>query len=177
MRALTGLLLLCLPALASATTLYRYVDPAGVVHFTDKQPSRGAKPYRLEHPLSMPLAPHGRGYEPPLQSPPFAVHFNTPTPGQAYAINADVRVSVSVMPGLARGYGLIFRVDGQPREKTPLSDIRSTLHGLPAGKHEISAALIGPSGRELARSAPVTIHIDAQTAQEPRGGARTAGLR
>ncbi|MGH8461166.1 MAG: DUF4124 domain-containing protein [Stenotrophobium sp.] len=149
-------LLFCLSALAGGSTVYRYVDKNGEVHFTDRPPSRGARPFVLDRPLDS----HDAGtHTPPFQSPPFRVRINTPSPDQAYADGGGIRVAVSVMPGLANGFGMVYRVDGQPQNRKPLQAIRTTLRIATAGKHEISAALISPAGIELARSAPLTIHV------------------
>ncbi|HWU67446.1 MAG TPA: DUF4124 domain-containing protein [Stenotrophobium sp.] len=175
MRRLACLLLMmtCLPALAG--TVYRYVDKNGEVHFTDHPPSGHAQPFRLEQDLG--LAHDPRAASPPLRSPPFGVRFNTPSPGQAYPAAGDIRVSVSVMPGLAKGFGIVFRVDGQPQNRKPVPDIRTVLKGIPAGTHEITAALIGPLGMELARSAPISIHVGPAAAPMTVSRTVDTGLR
>lgn len=167
------LLMFCLPALAG--TVYRYVDKSGAVHFTDHPPSTRMQPFNLEQNLDASHAPGSPS--PPLQSPPFGVRFNTPSPDQTFPTAGDIRVSVSVMPGLATGFGIVFRVDGQPQNRKPVPDIRSVLKNVASGTHEITAALIGPRGMELARSTPLIIHVG--PAPAPLATARTAdaGLR
>lgn len=164
-----GLCLLLLLAAGTAAAgdkpLYRYVDERGVVHFTDKPPSQHARPLVLNRPM---VVRHGRsrGGGLSLQPPPFAVHFSTPTPDQTYPdLGAGIAVAVSVMPGLARGFGLVFRVDGQPQTPKPITDIRTTLHGIGAGRHVLTATLISPEGKELARSSAVAIHVKPALAQ------------
>ena len=176
MRILACLLLmLSLPALAGGSAVYRYVDKNGGVHFTPRPPDSRAKPFALDQPMQLQRDPGAPS--PPLQSPPFGVRFSTPSPDQTYAASGDVRVSISIMPGLAKGYGLVFRVDGQAQNRKPLPDIRTTLHGVASGTHEITAALIGPGGMELARSAPIKIHV--RPAATPMTASRTelSGLR
>ncbi|MGH8504664.1 MAG: DUF4124 domain-containing protein, partial [Stenotrophobium sp.] len=136
MRRLACLLLMmtCLPALAG--TVYRYVDKNGEVHFTDHPPSSHARPFKPEQNFSLSRAPGSPS--PPLQSPPFGVRFNTPSPGQTYPAAGDIRVSVSVMPGLAKGFGIVFRVDGQPQNRKPVPNIRTVLKKIPSGTHEIT---------------------------------------
>jgi hypothetical protein len=90
----------------------------------------------------------------------FAVHWTLPSPGQSYASASEgLLVVVSVMPGLAKGFGINFQVDGKTQNSRPINDITSTLHGIGAGRHELVAILLNRNGAELARSVPISIEI------------------
>jgi hypothetical protein len=161
-------LLLSLNAAASGSgAVYRTVDSNGRVHFSDQPPYKGAKPMIIGGIASGPAI---RKLDDPAsariiaRAPRFAVHFNAPTPGQIYREPA-VNVAVSVMPGLAKGFGLIYRVDDKIQNSAPDDDIRTTLHNLGAGDHAITVSLISPDGRELARSAPVNIKVKPEIAK------------
>jgi hypothetical protein len=165
MRALACIVLLLAATLAHAgdRPLYRYVDKNGGVHYTDRPPYKGAKPMVLYN-LQTPTAKHkwedAASAEIIRKAPRFAVQWTLPTPGQTYReTSPGIPVAVSVMPGLAKGFGLIFHVDGKAQNRAPLDDIQTTLHGIGAGKHELVAALISPEGKELVRSAAVSIQV------------------
>jgi len=166
MRAISCLLLLLLATTAMAGgKLYRYVDPNGMVHFTDQPPTRGAKPMVLDG--SRPAVAKKKwddaaSIEIVRNATRFAVHWTLPTPGQTFKeVDPNFLVVVSVMPGLSRGFGIHFYVDGKAQSTKPVPDIKATLHGIGAGKHELVAALINPEGKELARSKPINIEVRA----------------
>lgn len=159
--------LLTLCAHASDKPLYRYLDDQGVVHYSDKAPNKFIKPLALNR-LGRPdksNAPMGSAALP--STPRFAVHFDTPTPEQVYYTDEkSIPVSLSVMPGLIKGFGLILKVDGINVGKTPVRDIHTTLHDLGAGSHVIVAVLQNARGQELARSSPLKILIRTRTAEQ-----------
>lgn len=150
-------------AMADGKPLFRYTDKDGHAHYTDQPPFRGAKPLVLFN-QSAPGVKRkwadAAAAETIRKATRFAVHLNTPTPGQIYRdAAAGVPVAASVMPGLAKGFGLSYRVDDVAQHKKPLGEIHTVLHGLSAGKHALIAVLISPEGTELARSSPVSIEI------------------
>lgn len=172
MRALLCLALLCITASAAASDgkLYRYVDPNGGIHFTDQPPSKGAKPLVLDGSrpsMAKKKWDDAESVEIIRTATRFAVHWTLPSPGQVYpATETDLLVVVSVMPGLAKGFGINFQVDGKTQNSRPIKDIQTALHGIGAGKHELVAALISPEGRELARTTPISIEIKATVAKK-----------
>lgn len=165
MRALAclALLLFTTTVLAEGGKLYRYVDPNGMVHFTDQPPSKGAKPMVLD--ISRPAVAKKKwddaaALEIVRKATRFAVHWSLPSPGQTYASASEgLLVVVSVMPGLAKGFGINFQVDSKAQNSRPIDDIKTTLHGIGAGKHELLAILVNRNGAELARSTPISIEI------------------
>lgn len=165
MRVLLGwLLLLCTAsAFADGKAVYRYTDPSGHSHFTDQPPFRGAKPmvlYNQNAPTVKRKWADAQAAETIRKATRFAVHVNAPSPGQVYHdLAAGVPVAVSVMPGLAKGFGLSFRVDERAQNPRPLGEIHTVLHDIGAGKHSLTVVLLSPEGVELARSAPLSIEI------------------
>lgn len=166
MRVISCLLLLLVSTTSFAGgKLYRYVDPNGVVHFTDQPPERGAKPLVLDR--SRPEMSKKKWDDPVAveivrNAVRFAIHWTLPSPGQIYMENdPELLAVVSVMPGLSKGFGVRFYVDGNPQSTKPIKDIKTTLHGIGAGKHQLVAALIHPDGRELARTTAISIEIKA----------------
>ena len=162
------LLLVSSSALADGKPLYRYTDKDGHAHYTDQPPFRGAKPMVLYNQNATTVKrkwADAAAAETIRKATRFAVHVNTPTPGQVYRDASEVPVAVSVMPGLAKGFGLNFRVDDVAQYKRPVGEINTILHGLGAGKHALTAVLISPEGVELVRSTPVSIEIKTRLAR------------
>ena len=171
MRTLAWLILLVVSssALADGKPLYRYTDKDGHAHYTDQPPFKGAKPlvlYNQNAPTVKRKWADAAAAETIRKAARFAVHVSTPTPGQVYRDAADgVPVAVSVMPGLAKDFGLSFRVDDVAQYKKPVGEIHTVLHGLSAGKHALTAVLISPEGVELVRSTPINIEIKTSLAR------------
>lgn len=165
MRTLACLTLLFLAtsAFADGGKLYRYIDPNGTVHFTDQPPTRGAKPYVLDGSrpaMSKKKWDDAAAVEIVRKATRFAVHWTLPSPGQSYnSAGEGLLVVVSVMPGLAKGFGINFQVDGKTQNSRPIDDIKATLHGIGAGRHELVAVLLNRGGVELARTTPINIEI------------------
>ena len=169
MRTLIAVLLMGMATVAQAADkpLYRFVDDNGVVHYTDKPPSHNAKPMQPNKLGTLSTTTSARNSISLPSVPRFAVHFDTPTPGQVYHHDTkEIPVAFSVMPGLIKGFSLMLKVDGENAMKKPLRDIRSSVHDLGAGPHVLVAVLMNARGQELARSTPVKIHIKASPAQQ-----------
>lgn len=146
-------------AMAAEQPLYRYLDPDGSVHYSDKPPSKNARPFNVTRSYSTQLLK--------LPSAPrFAVHFDTPTPGQTYRGNAPIDVAMSVMPGLISSFRLLLKLDGETVVGQPLRETRTSLPNPGAGTHTLVAVLLNAKGQELTRSMPLKINIK-EPAQTP----------
>lgn len=166
MRAILFLLCACTAALASAADgdkVYRYTDDKGVVHYTDKAPSKEAKPTELPklQTFKAGAPPKNISFSdgPAGGAPKFSLSFDSPSPEQTYRDpGASVEVAVSVMPGLIGGHGLIYSVDGTPINDAPSFSTTMSIPGLERGSHIVSVSLVDAKRREQAR-ASVTVHM------------------
>lgn len=142
--------------------VYRYTDSKGVTHYTDKPPAKNAKPIDLPklQTYSNTLSGSSAPAPPPVPlAPRFSLAINSPTPEQTFRDNdTQVSVSVTVLPALVSGYGLIYALNGQPQNTEPLNQTSFTLSGVERGTHAVSATLIGLKGEVLASNS-VTIHV------------------
>lgn len=154
--------------------VYRYTDANGVVHYTDKPPSKDAKPTKLPKlqtfgsapPPSFDLSTAKAGPAP--AAPEFSVAFDSPSPDQTYREPGSVvDVSVTVSPGLAEGFGILFYLDGVPLSDIPGPSTRFSVPGLERGSHSIEAAVVSPQGLEVARSS-ISVHMKPPTAKAKR---------
>lgn len=153
-----------LSALA-ADEVYRWVDKQGVVHYGAQPPNKDAKPIALPA-----LQTYKAGSKAPLpavgaQAPKIVateikeVRITAPVQDEIFRDAAGlVNVSVAVVPGLPIGAGVVFYLDGAPKNAKPLSATSSSFTGVERGEHSVSAAVVDSTGKELARSAPVTFY-------------------
>ncbi|HUS24559.1 MAG TPA: DUF4124 domain-containing protein [Candidatus Binatia bacterium] len=148
----------------SKDKVYKWTDAQGVIHYTDKPPTKDATPAKLP-PLqsydgrSVPVVPPST---PAARAPAAAdvarVQIVSPPADEVYRDpETVVPVAVVVTPGLEDGRLLRYYVDGTPRGKAS-AETSDSISGLERGSHDIAVALVDASGRELARSS-VTVHL------------------
>lgn len=170
MRSLATLLLVLIAAnsfAAESDQVYRYTDAKGVVHYTDKPTTKDAKP------VNLPKIQTFRAGKPPKEisfsdkpgggATAFSIAFDSPSPEQTYRdAGGSIGVSVSVMPGLIGGYGLLYAVDGTPFNEAPSFSTSVSIPGLERGSHTITATLVDAKRQQQAQ-ASVTVHIKPPT--------------
>jgi hypothetical protein len=147
--------------------VYKWVDDKGVVHYTDKPPSDGARPTTLP-----PLQTYKGGTNPDLN------RFDKPVAGKpagaAQAALLDVvtpshdetfrggertvPVAVVVTPPLDADQRLIYMLNGTP-QNTPTSDTSFAFTNVDRGTHTASVVLVDAAGNTLATSSTVTFHM------------------
>lgn len=161
-----------LPALLPAQAeIYRWVDDKNVVHFTDKPPTKDAKPVEL---------PQLQTYNPAAVTPsaadsgaagkaagetdtatrpkPQAIRIVSPAADETFR-EVDSKISVVVEASPGPGQGLIYYLDGAAQNKAGTPSTGWLLERLERGAHTISAALVGADGREISRTPTVTIYM------------------
>jgi hypothetical protein len=166
MRTLTALVLLAFAGAAFAQ-VYKYVDDQGVVHYTDKAPTKDAKPVDLPpiqtySPANPPPALSTPG---PVSQPPvlpkshFEVKITSPSPEETFRDpEPEVNISVTVMPSLAEGFALQYFVDSVA-VTPPLGQTSWKVGGLQRGEHRLAVALMDSAGKQVALSAPITVYM------------------
>ena len=182
MRKLALLIVLALP-LPLAAQVYKYTDEKGQVHYTDKPPTKGAKPANLPplhtyKPLEASGASEAGGpataepAKPAAAAGGFEVRIVSPVADQTNRdASGTLQVSVAVSPALPDGYMLAYYVDGA-MNGDPTPSTSATLSEVERGQHSISAAVLDPDGVEVARSAPVTVFLRQPTVKNPVGTRR-----
>ena len=177
-HALTIILasLVLAPALA-ATTVYRWVDEQGVVHFSD-QPHPGAQKMRVEDAPTFPATPV------PPRPPPAPVPAageGAPTascaiesPGDqqnlmnAYSVNGSIR-----MPGqLDAGSRVVLMLDG--KVLTGAAEISGAFHipEIERGSHTLAAQVQGPDGQVICQTPQITFFVQQPSVQNPQSPVR-----
>lgn len=147
----------------AADEVYRWVDKQGVVHYGAQPPNKDAKPVTLP-----PLQTYKAGSKAPLPAAPppkpavaeiKEVRVTAPVQDEIFRDPAGVvNVSVAVVPGLPEGAGVVFYLDGAPKNARPSPLLSMSFTGVERGEHSVSAAVVDLTGKELARAPPVTFH-------------------
>ncbi len=168
------LLLLCLPALCWAATVYRWVDADGVVHFSD-QPQPGAVKIQIREPQSYTPSPTpATGKAAPnvkQQTEPHeyqSCEVSVPGAGGDQSLmNADsVTVTVQMQPTLRAGDQLTVQLDGT--NLTPLNSTRYEISPIDRGAHTATAIVRGAGGEVLCQSPVVNFYVHQPSVLGPK---------
>jgi hypothetical protein len=159
---------LCL-ALAMGTVqagkIYKYTLPSGKVVYTDKAPP----PDQGEEVQVEPLQSFTLPPAPPLKDstakkfvpkPVGYEEFKLTSPSNDATIRdngGNVRVILSLTPGLQRGHDIEVMMDGQPIGSGKGTSV--TLTDVDRGTHTVQAAIKDAQGKEIARSNSVIFHL------------------
>ncbi len=171
-RALTIILtsLVLAPALA-ATTVYRWVDEQGVVHFSD-QPHPGAQKMRVEDAPTFPATPI-----PQTPSAAPAPGPGAPTescsiesPGDQQNLMNTYEVSGSIrMPGqLDQGDRVVLMLDG--KVLAGAAELSGAFHipQIDRGAHTLSAQVVAPGGQVICQTPQITFFVHQPSTQNPQ---------
>lgn len=164
--SLALLLLLFSGMTMASTTIYRWVDKNGVVHYTDKPPPNGnAKPAKLPPlqtfepsqatPAVATQSPKSRVVERPAPPPPRIVE----PKNHATLRNAQHVIDVRVNVALAPNQGLVYYVDGKAQNNNPTRATQFVLRNVYRGTHSVAVALIGTQGKPIGVSKPVVVYM------------------
>jgi hypothetical protein len=166
--------LICLAgSLAAATTVYRWVDENGVIHYSD-QPHQNAEKLHLQTVQTYNSSADTGAFaaQPPA---PAAVHTNTYTgcaissPQDASTfMNLDtLNVSVRTDPALHPGDQIYVLMDGQPLNNGAPTGSQFTVSPVDRGSHTLQALIKSSSGEVLCQSPGVTFDVHQPSLQNP----------
>ena len=172
LHGLTALCLLGLGGVSVATTLYRWVDAQGVVHYSDT-PHEGAQVIQISgaqtyHGASAAPTPGVTAAQPAGKKPePYdACSITSPAPDSNLYAPDSVAVSVQVSPALHDGDQLTVQVDG--RQLQGAEGAQSFVIPEPErGDHSISAQVRSPEGVTLCYAPPVTFSVTKPSVNSP----------
>lgn len=182
MREILCILLALWCASASAGSLaYKWVDDAGVVHYSDR-PREGAEEIRLDGPRTYTPADPSPGLRSSAEArqpdSPYDV-LEIAQPGQEetlWNIGGELTVTVRVQPALRRGDRIELYYDGNLVENLPPGQTAFQLSEVWRGEHSLQAAIVDNDGRTVARSEPVIFYVQQTSIQNPRNPQRPRPL-
>jgi len=159
-------------AVASAASVYKWVDENGVTHFSD-QPHENAQKVELKAPQtfsapkttstpSRPATP-GRPAEKVYQS----CSMSEPTNDQVFMNTDTVSAGTSVQPTVRPGDTVVVTMDGAPVPGVPANGGQFTITPVDRGEHTIQMVVKDASGVTVCSSASVTFHVRQPSLQSP----------
>jgi hypothetical protein len=169
------LALLCVLASAAYADVYRSVNEAGEVVFTDV-PTEGS--VRVELPPLSTVKPPEKSQASllvkqriPEEKGPAYLRFEVATPEQDASIwdnQGNIKLGVLLEPALQTrsGHRIQFFLDDQPYGVAEQSLV-THFKGLDRGTHTLGAAVVDAEGAPLISADPVTIHLHKASVQHP----------
>ncbi|HEY2591864.1 MAG TPA: DUF4124 domain-containing protein [Steroidobacteraceae bacterium] len=162
------------PALA-ATTVYRWVDEQGVVHFSD-QPHPGAQKMHVE---DAPTFPAQRIPQTPSAAPPPAEQGSTAScaiesPGDqqnlmnTYSVNGSIRLPEP----LDAGDRVVLMLDG--KVLAGAAELSGAFHipEIDRGAHTLAAQVQSPGGQVICQTPQITFFVHQPSVQNPQNPVR-----
>lgn len=168
---------------SSTTTLYRWVDDNGVIHFSDSPRPGAQDPSEDEFKVRAPNVSRS-----PRPSPS-SVSSATSTDGDADAsgitpaplgyqslsitspangdtlwnIGGTLNVSLQVSPGLQPGDGIVILMDGRVMNQRPATSTSVTLSNVYRGEHVLVASIRDANGVQQIASPPIRFVVQQST--------------
>jgi hypothetical protein len=179
MRKILFTLLLLAAPLALATTVYKWVDEEGVVHYSD-QPHANAQKVQVKDPQTYSQGAANAAYStpaPPVPPPPAPTSYKTCAISQpsnsAELANVDsLTVVVATQPVLHAGDQIFVLLDGQALNGGAPTGAQFTLSPVDRGEHTLQAVVKGPDGSVLCSSASVTYNVHQPSIANPANPVR-----
>lgn len=146
-----------------ANGVYKTVDENGRITYSDTPTGKKIDPVDLPQVNTQP-AVTPQPYLPPTtpkkdQQAQYRVSITSPAnetqvlPGQR-----DLSVAADISPELGEGFSAQLYMNGQPYGGAQPSS-SFVISNIYRGEHRLSVAVLNPSGRVIARSAPVTVYV------------------
>ncbi len=170
MRTTLFTLMLLGCTVATAATVYKWVDENGVTHFSD-QPHENAQKVELKAPQTF-SAPKAPPYRPTPPAPPAknvyqSCGLSEPTNDQVFLNTDTVSAGTSVQPGVRPGDTVLVTLDGAPVPGVPANGGQFTISPVDRGEHTIQVVVKDPTGVTLCSSSSVTFHVRQPSVQSP----------
>jgi hypothetical protein len=162
---------------AASTTVYKWIDENGVVHYSD-QPHPNAEKMQVEGVQTYkPTDVTSPGGMPPGGVPPAQVGYrgcNIRQPSQDQMLeNADsVVVSVSTDPGMHPGDQIFATLDGAPVNNGAATGNSFSLSAVERGQHTVAAQVRDSTGQVVCQTPNVTFYVHQPSLTNPANPVR-----
>lgn len=178
--ALTSLALMSLvgTAAAGSTTVYKWVDENGVVHYSD-QPHPNAQKLQIEgvqtyKPTELPFS----GGIPPAEVPPTATSgykgcsIQQPAQDDTLENTDKVAVAVATDPPTHPGDQIFVTLDGAPVNNGAATGNSFSLSSVDRGEHTLAAQVRDSTGQVLCQTPSVTFYVHQPSITNPANPVR-----
>jgi Domain of unknown function (DUF4124) len=162
-------------AVAVSTTVYKWVDEEGVVHYSD-QPHEHAQKVELKAPQTYSAAKTSSSTSAPIHSGPAskrtaAVYqsctVSEPVNDQVFMNTSTVTAGVTILPTIRPGDQAVVTMDGQRIPGVPATGGQFTISPVDRGEHSIQLIVQDVSGNPVCQSPSVTFHVHQPSLQAP----------
>jgi len=164
MRKILFTLMLAACTVATAATVYKWVDENGVTHYSD-QPHENAQKVELKAPQTF-SAPKTTAPSRPATAPARpqekvyqACGMSEPTNDQVYLNTDTVSAGTTAQPGVRPGDSVVVTMDGAPVPGVPASGGQFTISPVERGEHTIQMVIKDPGGQVVCSSLSVKFHV------------------
>lgn len=159
-----------------ATTLYRWVDAQGVIHFSDT-PQPGAEKMQVSPAQTFPSTPvtGGEAAPPAIQQVYQACQITQPNAEQSFYAPEVIGISVRLVPDLRPGDQLSVSVDGHGLSSIEGSALDFELPMPDRGAHMVQAVVRDADGHTLCASSNVTFYVQRPSLLTPQSPAAAHG--
>lgn len=144
-----------------ADSVYKSVDENGKVTYSDAPTGKKIDPVDLPQINTAP-AVKAKAYTPPApkqQATQYRVGIVSPTNGsEILAGQRDLSVMAEVQPALGNGYSAQLYMNNSPYGGAQPST-SFVITEIIRGEHQLSVAILNPSGKVVARSGSVTVYV------------------
>lgn len=187
MRIQILLFALLLSAVATAAEVYRWVDDAGVVHYSDR-PQEGAETVTIREAqtFTAPAPRSTRSSSTTSSSQSTAAadessaysNFAIVSPKQEevfWNIGGELSVSLRARPRIQSGHTIFLIMDGQEVQELPRGRMQASLREVVRGTHMIHAEVRDAGGNTVATSDSVQFTVQQTSLQNPNNPNRPGG--
>jgi hypothetical protein len=159
-----------------ATTLYRWVDAQGVIHFSDT-PQPGSQKIQVSPAQTFPSTPvAGSESAPPAASQVYqACEISQPSAEQSFYAPEVIGISVRLVPDLRPGDQVSVSVDGRGLSSIEGSALDFELPMPDRGTHMLQAVVRDTEGHTLCSSTTVTFYVQRPSLLAPQSPAAGHG--
>jgi hypothetical protein len=159
-----------------ATTLYRWVDAQGVIHFSDT-PQPGAQKMQVSPAQTFPSTPvpGGEVAPPATQQTYQACEISQPNAEQSFYAPEVIGISVRLVPDLRPGDQLSVSVDGRGLTSIEGSALDFELPMPDRGAHMLQAVVRDANGHTLCTSTTLTFYVQRPSLLAPQSPADAHG--
>ena len=163
-------------AATGTTTIYRWVDAQGVVHFSDA-PQPGAQQLHIAPAQTYTAPATQAGPAPPevLSAPVLTYEACTiaqPMPEQSFYAPEAVPVSVQLAPSLRSGDRVSVSVDGKELAPADGSGLNYQVDSPDRGAHTLSLEVRDARGRKVCSAQSVTFYVQRPSLLSPQSPSR-----
>jgi uncharacterized protein DUF4124 len=177
MRTLLFTLISLAASLAlAATTVYKWVDESGVIHYSD-QPHPNAEKVRVRDPQtykeSGPLSSATAAETPAAAAPTYrGCAVVQPANDESFANPESITVVVQTDPALRGGDQVFVTLDGQPLNDGRPTGLQFSISPVDRGQHTLQAAVKDPDGALLCQAPPITYNVQQASVNAPQNPLR-----